>query len=188
MKMRSRLWLIAIALCLVVGFSGCRQQRQDVAKEYISKLFGGEANIQIISAPETVQAWRTVGFLRKAATDEPAPAEWADFYKKAGEPVTVERALAEELRTRLLDFKTYRYDLGSKNCPRPTPGFVLTFSQGRRSVDVFFCFECNDVVVRAAGGKETFGDIDPSRNELLRLIKRIFPNDLNVQGLPETMR
>src|SRR2546421_12847805 len=109
MTTKSRLWLIGIAGCLLVGFCGCRQ-RQQLGATYISKLFGGKTNIQVVAAPEIVQAWQTVGFL--IMTNKSARVENLDFYRKAGEPVSVAKTLGEELSKKLLNLRSYDFDSG----------------------------------------------------------------------------
>src|SRR5262245_29256204 len=122
MKTKSRFLLIATAACTVVALFGWRYfaARRQLS---ISSIFGGEANVRIIAAPDRVQAWRSAGFLKYGERSEPDP-----YYLKAGEAVTVSASLAKELSSRLLNSSTYWFHPNSVKACAPTPGFILTFT------------------------------------------------------------
>jgi hypothetical protein len=59
----------------------------------------------------------------------------------------------------------------------------LSFSDNNGRVDVLFCFDCDILLVfqndRACGG----ANFDPAHNFLVAEIKRLFPEDGEIQGL-----
>jgi len=141
-------------------------------------MLGGDANMRIVAAPDRVQAWRSVGFMKERERSEPAP---GDYYQKAGEGTTVPGPIAKQLSRSLLDPATYWFHPGSaKNCA-PTPGFILSFTKGGQTLDVFLCFQCDIIQFQPGGG----GDFDPSHKQLIRLMKLVFPQDSTVQMLIE---
>jgi hypothetical protein len=68
------------------------------------------------------------------------------------------------------------------------PGFVLGFTREKQEVDVFLCFECDILIVQVGESFKAQADFDPSHNELLRVIKTLYPNDDKVQALRERKR
>ncbi len=79
---------------------------------------------------------------------------------------------------------------GGKLCA-PAPVVVVTFSNGKKDVNIYFCFECDILVVTTDGksASDRFhlsqGAFDPSRTKLLRIVKKIFPKDPQIQSLDE---
>jgi len=68
----------------------------------------------------------------------------------------------------------------------------MSFTDGKNSLDVFFSFRDNSIAAKI--GAEKFGlpllvdsNIDPSRAKILAIIKRIFPEDAYIQGLPDKL-
>jgi hypothetical protein len=133
---------------------------------------GGTNNAAIIASPSTVKAWRTVGSMQPDSGSHP------DYFQKFGQAVLVSTNLAKRLSKVLLAEKSYFHSDGLNKACAPIPGIVVTFSNGKDEVDVFFCFECNILVVQGIRN-----DFDPSRAKLLRIMKQIFPKDLQIQSL-----
>src|SRR5437870_2829051 len=104
MRTKTWLWLLVIPLCVIAGYLGWRQP---IAKSFIAELFGDATNMRIVADAESVQAWKTVGFL-KAATNR-YPEDFGDFYRKGGEAVPLSKDLATSFSSRLLNFGTYWY-------------------------------------------------------------------------------
>jgi hypothetical protein len=148
--------------------------------------FGGNEYVALIEAPTSVKAWRTVGSLKSYSTD------LKDFYRKSGKAKLVSTNLVVQLSKVLLDKTSYSHFGGpGKEC-RPFPSVILTFSNGKRDLDLFFCFECKVLVVKAgADDKGTpvelrgGSDFDASYVKFARIMKKIFPKDTQIQSLNE---
>ncbi len=70
------------------------------------------------------------------------------------------------------------------------PGVAYRLWSGDRAVEVLVCFNCDVlwphvVGSQAAAPHHEWQDFDPARAELLALTKEAFPDDAEVQGLPE---
>jgi hypothetical protein len=157
--------LLVAGVSLLCGFS-------QVKGGSVENGLGGTENAAIIAGPSSVKAWRTVGSM------QPDSGSSADYYKKFGQAVLVSTNLAKRLSKVLLAEKSYFRANGMNKACAPAPGVVVTFSNGKDEVDVFFCFECNILVVQGMRS-----DFDPSRAKLLRIMKQIFPKDPQIQSL-----
>ncbi len=148
----------------------------------VGQLFGGDENVAIIANPISVKAWRTVGSLKTKSLRRKD-----DYYLKSGEAILVSTDLAKQLSKVLLNEHSYG---GGKLCA-PAPVVVVTFSNGKKDVNIYFCFECDILVVTTDGksASDRFhlsqGAFDPSRTKLLRIVKKIFPKDPQIQSLDE---
>jgi hypothetical protein len=164
MKAINFLVLTSIVLVPVICFAG------DDAK-----LFGDE-NAATIANPVSVKACQTVG----SHTLSPPK-----YFEKSKDLLSVSTNLAKELSHVLLDEKSYEFSNGS--IPRGgllQPVVAVTYSDGKREVDVFFDFECTVLVVKSQT-KEIGNVFSPSRRQIVRIIKKIFPNDSEMQSLKE---
>jgi len=145
----------------------------------------------IIAAPDSVKAWRTVGSLNH----ENARPE--DYYVKTGKGIMLSKSLSARIGKAVLEKDTYADPHEDPNeLPRPgkacfpEPGVVLTFYKDNHFVDVYFCFQCNIMIVNSVwdpkkspeltGGQV---DFDFGRAKLLRIIKDVFPKDKEIQSL-----
>jgi hypothetical protein len=161
--MKARLILFAILLVA----NHCR------AAERVNSLFGDKQAQAVVSKPTKVQGYRL-------ADDSLFRPTVKDFKMTAG-PVAVDDKLAQSMAQLLLDEKSYLWDVG-KGC-EPHFGVRLEFVQGDKSIDVFFCFECDILQVYANGkpvGSEDFDDVRP---QLVKMMQKIFPEDKVIQGL-----
>jgi hypothetical protein len=165
--MKATKFLILFCATVLIS-SGCSNSKQ------LASQFGGVENVTIITKPDSVNAWRTIGSLN------PRESRNKDFYKKTGVANLVTTDLAAQLSKILLDKHSYLQLGGTLKLCLPEPGVVITFSNGKKDVDVFFCFECNILI--APGGST---DFDPCRPQLVRIMKQIFPKDPQIQSLNE---
>ena len=157
----------------------------DSTTNWATNQLGGIENAAIIANPTSVKAWRTVGSL-KSDFESFSP---EDFYRKSGNGKIVSTNLVEQLRKILLDENSYpHYDnsipMPGKAC-LPEPGVVITFSNGKKDIDIFFCFECAILIVKTEGEANSSRlqtDFDPSRQKLLKIAKKIFPKDTKLQS------
>jgi hypothetical protein len=175
-------WFIAICLALSLGYFAWHRLSPRIDLE---KLFGGPGNLQIVRSPDKVQVWKTEGFLNRQSDSRP---EQRAFYRKGGEPKTVPSDLSKSLTEKLSNRSSYYSDTGSSKACVPMPGFVIAFTRAEGEVDIFLCFECGILAVQVGEKFKAEADFDPSHNELLRIIKTLFPDDENVQSLRERKR
>jgi hypothetical protein len=175
-----------IALCVAVAagyFAWLHHQRSHID---LQKLFGGPENLSIVRSSDKVRIWKTAGFL---STEELSPqSDMSTFRKKGGEPMTVPGSMAKSFSEKLSNPSSYYSDSGSEKSCIPLPGFVVGFTRGDREIDVFLCFECDILLIQVGDTFKTEVDFDPSHNELLRVIKALYPNDDKVQALRERKR
>jgi hypothetical protein len=68
------------------------------------------------------------------------------------------------------------------------PGFVVAFTRAEGEIDIFLCFECDMLAVHVGENYRAQADFDPSHNELLRIIKTLYPNDEQAQSLRDRKR
>jgi hypothetical protein len=140
-----------------------------------AKLFGDE-NAATIANPVFIKACRTVG----SRTLSPP-----EYFEKSKDLLSVSTNLAKELSHVLLNEKSYEFSNGST--PRGCllqPIVAVTYSDGKREVDVFFDFECTVLNVKSQT-KDIGNVFTPSRGQIVRIIKKIFPNDSEIQSLKE---
>jgi hypothetical protein len=147
----------------------------------ITNVFGGSANAAVIANADSVKAWRTLGSVEEEEHEQGRKAkfDFTDFSLKTGQPILVSTNLATQLSKLLLDKNSYPSGLWQKNC-FPEPSVVFTFSQGDKSVDVFFCFECKIMIV-----KNIPTNFDRSSAAFIRIIKKIFPTDRKIQSVSD---
>ncbi len=158
----------------------------------VTRLLGGKAVAQVIRAPTSVKAWRTLGS-RKNTDEMRYRDSFANFWKKDGDSIAVPPNLSAELSMILLDPRTYRdHRVGQRKLSIPQPCVVFNFSTGSASIDVFLSFADNTLYVtdpantNPGGGRElAYADIDSSRAKLVHLLKRIYPQDARIQSLKE---
>ena|SRR5256885_1811840 len=112
----------------------------------------------------------------------------SDYRKKGGAPIVVPDPMTKSFSEKLSNPSSYDYDPGSAKSCIPLPAFVLAFTRGGQEVDVFLCFECDILMIQIGETYKADADFDPSHNELLRLIKMLYPKDDRVQALRERKR
>ena len=171
--------LLASFIVVILISLGCSYHND------VNNRFGGIENATAIAKPDSIKAWRTVGSLKSSES-----VTFADFYQKAGKATLVPTNVTEQLCKILLDERSYLHLRGKEKSCTVLPGVILNFSSGKRDLDVFFCFDCNILIVRTGTDEkripiELNSDFDPRRPELVRMMKLIFPNDAQVQSLKE---
>jgi hypothetical protein len=144
----------------------------------VDKAVGGSANMAIIAHPDSINAWRTAGSLEQ---ERRQGFRMSDIYAKAGKPILVSGDLAVQLAKLLDDPHTYlRPGMSLKGCI-PMPEVVIAYMRGDKEVDAYFCFECNVLVVG-----QVQSDFDRGRPAILKIMKKIFPNDPQIQSLKDS--
>jgi hypothetical protein len=144
-------------------------------------LFGDADHFAAIANPQKVEAFRIKDMTKPP--DPGAPSPIAGFTVLSG-PVGVEAQLAKELSRILTDEKSYVWDK-AKKCD-PEYGVALRFVGEKSSLDVLLCFQCDQLAVRSGGKGLGHKDFDPARPALVKLVKQIFPKDIEIQQLIET--
>ena len=152
----------------------------------VSERFGGTNNTRLVASAPTVIAWRTAGSLK--TNDYYGELLW----KKSGAPMVVSTNLARELSLILLDERTYYEVEGAPKSTLSWPCVMMSFSDDKGALELFFSFRDNSIAAKV--GAEKFGlpllvdsNFDPSRAKILAIIKKIFPEDAYIQGLPDKL-
>jgi hypothetical protein len=194
-RSRRRLLVAATAVCCLTYIGGweryARGDERDELKpeQQLQKLFGGDDDkegpfIPLIKGAESATAYRIDP--RYDLTAEKTVAG----YPILGQPVRVDADLVKELGQALLDKRTYGWQ-GPTFCGF-APGIAIRYhgkgegGMERRAV-VLLCFECDDIVVHVSDpfAESRVENFMPGRAKLVRLVKRIFPKDKEIQELVE---
>jgi hypothetical protein len=144
----------------------------------VARAFGGSTNMAVVANADSAYAWRTVGSLELARRQG---FKMADLYAKAGKPVPVSKNLAAYLSRVLQDRRAYIKPGISLKGDVPMPETVVAFMCGDKEVDVYFCFADNTMVVGQAQS-----DFDRARPPILKVMKKLFPNDSQIQSLKDS--
>jgi hypothetical protein len=162
----------------------------------------GRDTLALLEAPDRIEAlavhpWPAArpppGHAHDPAPQLPPGTPTTIFYRPVyavGRPLTAE--FARRLAAVLLDDATYVPDMPPfgnrifKMCVI-WPGVAYRVWSGRRSVDLLFCFDCDQVeVVRDMGPHgQTDADIDNGRAAFVRLAKEALPAVPEITALPE---
>ncbi len=146
----------------------------------VHTVFGGRAAYKIVRSASEFNA-----FLIDGANFELNRGEGAvDQFPILEGPTPVSQDLASKLVASLTSTKTYGWAY-AKGCI-PTPGVRIQFISDGESVDVVFCFECSMLEVYKDGKHVGGEDFDEGRPQIVRAMKKIFPDNAVIQGLPET--
>jgi len=133
------------------------------------------AEKEIVSLPDRVEAFRL--------TDGPiSPGgrkriEWQDW-PTDGAAVVVDPATARELSAILSDPRSFAPGPTRPSIPRP--GVKLRFTRNLHLVVVMLAFDSRGATFYGQGQQANF---DPSAPSLIRIIKRLFPEDVVIQSL-----
>jgi hypothetical protein len=144
------------------------------------KLFGGQPTFDIFLEPKTVQAYRLNGYNRVTP-----PAKGIDGFEILSGPVAISEEHAGELKKILTDPDIYYWDPhpGIKGCEF-APGVALIYASEKGSLDVLLCFGCDQIRTyqngKIVGGK----DFDKVRAAIVAVVKKMFPDDAEIQAIP----
>ncbi|MDB5392343.1 MAG: hypothetical protein JWM11_7989 [Planctomycetaceae bacterium] len=167
--MRNPYSILLIVAYLTIGISGC-------AKPKVTELAGANR----------VEVFRVGSNELEPPTDEPAPEKiiWYPILATGEEQ-------GPDFAARLT--KVLRSDGVTQNRKKCglEPGVAFRLWSGERAVEVLICFNCDVLWVHEVGvalGENPhyeWQDFDPVRSELLALAKEAFPDDREIQDLPE---
>jgi hypothetical protein len=129
----------------------------------------------IVAMPETVHVWRL-----KDGPISPGGRkrlEWQDW-PTDGPMLRVDAGTARELSAILSDPGSFAPGPPRPSIPRP--GLKVRFSRGVRAVVAMLSFDSRGATFYGTGQQANF---DPSAPALVRIIKRLFPDDAVIQAL-----
>lgn len=171
-----RLTLPTIVLAILLG-GVCWAAIEWRGSENVKGLFGGAEGLQVVLAPAKVEAYRVA--LRKGVDDDAA--ETIAGATIVSGPVAVDENTARELAEILKSPNTYGWDF-AKGC-KFDPGVVIRFASQSSAVDVVFCFHCEELQIYRDGKRVGGEDFDAASNRLAAIMKRVFPDDEEIQKL-----
>lgn len=189
--MKQRMTSAIVALS-VVFLSGCGNARiEDLGDSRIEGLVGGKAAYALIadlSKASACEAYRIDGYALSGPTakDDASGAKADKPGKLQGYPIRsgptiLDDASRATLSKVLTDPDTYLWD-SAKACEF-VPGVALRLSAANVQVDVLICFSCDELEMYKNGKRVGHEDFDPSRAELVRVARKLFPEDEDIQAL-----
>jgi len=146
--------------------------------ENVEAIFGGADALKIVTGPERVIAER----IAPPESEKPGERKLAD-YRATSKPITVPNDMSQQLGAALASPDSYRWKT-TKGCI-PRYGVRLSFSKGADRIDVYICFSCNILLVAQNGVTKGGEDFDDARPVFVRAAKKLFPDDMVIQQLPE---
>ena len=168
------------ALVMVLGAAACGSTAPPGHSPQVEALFGTPAAYRIVAGPNAgaITAYKIDSL--KGATGDAGNGEIAG-YAILGETVDVPDAVAARLARILGDAATYDFER-QKGC-KFTPGVAMRWERRRTTVDVLFCFDCDELQVFLDGEAVGYEDFDARRSDLLGIVKGLFPADPEIQGI-----
>ncbi len=150
------------------------ERSQQDARKRKAGLWGALPHewIEILSAPDRVDALRLVGDLRTPA----------------GKPIQASKAWARSFFQAMDNRDNIQW--GFRNRCGFRPDVSLNFEQGAQTLTVQLCFGCNDLMVIDDGHPQASRKINfaPGRPVFLTLTRRLFPKDEELANLPLNAR
>jgi len=144
----------------------------------VEKLFGGPEAMAALRGPDSTQAWRTTApFIVKEGTE--TKGKLADYVILRG-PVPVKENISTAIAG-LLQRDIYEWNM-AKGC-EPIPGVAIEYTKGADKLLIFFCFECDILLTYLNGNRVGGEDFDRIHRALANEVKKIFPNDPDIQKL-----
>jgi hypothetical protein len=149
--------------------------------EFISKVFGNRQLFDAFVASEQVTAQR----LHRGDRNKITPDVLSNY--KRGPSVPVPGSQARRLK-RILQRSSSYYQGSNRKACIPDYGVLFTFRSGDRAVQVALCFNCNMLDVFDGGDDKarsvnSLPDFDPMRSDLVAIVKKVFPDDPEIQDL-----
>jgi hypothetical protein len=148
-------------------------------------LLGGADSVRMLTAPAagaSLEAWRVAAEPGPRGAAPPAGPQLHGHAIVAG-PVALDAASAAALADVLTSDATYLWEV-AKACEF-LPGVVVRWREGATTLDVLVCFSCDELEVVRDGARVGREDFDPRRADLVRVAKRLFPADAQLQALRE---
>lgn len=147
----------------------------------VETLVGGDEAYGLVSdlsKATTCEAYRIDGYARGAKADNPK--NLYGFPIISG-PTPIDDASKATLSKVLTDPNSYLWDV-AKGCEF-LPGVALRLADDKMQVDVLICFSCDEFAFYLNGKHVGHEDFDPRRADLLRIAKKLFPQDDKMMSL-----
>lgn len=166
---RARIVLVLAATLLVGACAGPDWR--------IVQLYGGGGSVEALQAPTLVEAFR----IAPDAVGPDPDYERVGLHRVTAGPVVVDEATSSELSSILLDPDSYDWQR-AKGCEF-RPGVGVRYTRDVSRVDLALCFECDELTIHRQGRRVGVEDFDDVRPQLVSIVKRVFPNDPEIQSL-----
>lgn len=173
----------ALGALLVAAFTAITACSAAGPSARVTSLLGGPEAVSVLSDTSGAvkrEAWRIDSFNIKRNPAPVNPPRLHDHPILAG-PVAVDDATAAEIAAIFLDDDTYRWDV-AKGCEFD-PGVVIRETRGATVVDILLCFSCDEAEFHVGGKRAGIEDTDARRADLLRIARRLFPDDPDLAKL-----
>ena len=95
-------------------------------------------------------------------------------------PVAVDPQVADNLGALLTSDDAYGR---VQNLCLFSPGVAIQFEKGHERINALLCFQCDDLAVIRQGHTVRSGNFGAIRGDLVMLVKRLFPEDSEIQAL-----
>lgn len=191
---RARLPITIACICSAI-LCGCSRatpptktttpRRAEKTDSRVEKLLGGKAAAVLIadlSKAKVCNAYRIDGF---QSGQKPLPPtgkpQHIHGYPVTSTAVTIKQEFRAQLSEILIGPDTYLWN-EAKACEF-VPGIALQLTGDNVKVDILICFSCDELVFYTDGKLAGHEDFDPRRSDLLRLAKKLFPDDKAIQSL-----
>lgn len=167
---------VASVILLVAAFTATYVAGQ-MRNANVTKLFGGADGLQTVIVAEKAEAFRVA---RKKTEGGESKQDFGGAEILSG-PIAVDEKTTRELAQILANPGTYGWDF-AKGCIFD-PGVAIRFTHKSSIVEVVFCFHCKELQVYRNGTKVGGEDFDAASNRLAAILKRVFPDDDEIQKL-----
>lgn len=164
------LWLATLCAALLLAACAGPDWR-------VVQLYGGAGSIEAIEMPTHVEAFR----ISPDVSGPDANHERVGLHRVTAGPVVVDDATATELSAILLDPDSYDWPR-AKGCEF-RPGVGVRYTREVSRVDLALCFSCDELAIHRQGRRVGVEDFDAVRPELVAIVKRLFPDDADIQAL-----
>jgi hypothetical protein len=183
----SRGLLVALALGVLIGCRPdvtpsnsppvkARVPDADALDDRVVELYGGPDGLAAVLNPTTIEAFRVNSVWLGLGEDQQIGG-----YRIVSGPVQVGKPIAAELADILKDSRIYEWDWAG-TCSFE-PGVAVRFVGRESTVDVLFCFGCEELTIWRNGKHAGREDFYRARTRLAGIFRRVFPDDQTIQQL-----
>ena len=183
--MRHGSWRIVATFILVTGVvllnvvdltaAEKRSKEGPLIDKRVAKLFGGIEGLTAVTGATKVEAFRVTPY-----GDTKEGREKLGGYPITSAALKVDPKLAAGLARFLTAPGTYGLKY-HKAC-KFAPGVLLRFTKDKSTTDILLCFSCDQLAIYRGKTRTGFEDFR-NRKELVGLVKKVFPDDDEIQKL-----
>ncbi|MBL8900172.1 MAG: hypothetical protein JNM84_21255 [Planctomycetes bacterium] len=178
MKNPMRTALLCLAATILFGCSTGEGVREPGAG---ARAFLGETAVEILKGAERVESFR----VQRELGAQPSGEHLIAGMRLLARGPQLDSAQRELVKRLLFDDDSYELEM-AKGCD-PTPGVLLRVWSGARTLDLALCFECKMWGIGVQSAADAFPrpweDFDPVNQQLVGLVKELFPADAVIRGL-----